>query len=70
MLFHDPMVEIWRLEGKELSRVPDLASALAQADITVMLQDHASYDSDLLIKNSNLLFDTRGKLDHPEVERL
>ncbi len=70
VLFHDPMVEIWRLEGKELSRVPDLASALAQADITVMLQDHASYDSDLLIKNSNLLFDTRGKLDHPEVERL
>ena len=70
VLFHDPMVEIWRLEGKELSRVPDLASALAQADITVMLQDHASYDADLLIKNSNLLFDTRGKLDHPEVERL
>lgn len=70
VLFHDPMVEIWQLEGKELSRVPDLASALAQADITVMLQDHASYDADLLIKNSNLLFDTRGKLDHPEVERL
>lgn len=70
VLFHDPMVETWRLDGKELSRVPDLIAALKQADITVMLQDHASYNASELISNSNLLFDTRGKLDHPEVERL
>ncbi len=70
VLFHDPMVEVWRLGGTELPRVADLTSALKQADITVMLQDHASYDAELLISNSNLLFDTRGKLDHPEVERL
>lgn len=70
VLFHDPMVETWRLDGKELSRVPDLVAALKQADITVMLQDHASYNATELIANSNLLFDTRGKLDHPEVERL
>jgi UDP-N-acetyl-D-glucosamine dehydrogenase len=70
VIFHDPMVEVWRLAGTELPRVADLTAALKQADITVMLQDHASYDADLLISNSNLLFDTRGKLDHPEVERL
>ncbi|CAB4577867.1 MAG: nucleotide sugar dehydrogenase [Actinobacteria bacterium] len=70
VLFHDPMVEVWRLAGNELPRVADLTSALKKADITVMLQDHASYDAELLISNSNLLFDTRGKLDHPEVERL
>ena len=70
VLFHDPMVEVWRLGGTDLPRVADLTSALKQADITVMLQDHASYDAELLISNSNLLFDTRGKLDHPEVERL
>jgi nucleotide sugar dehydrogenase len=70
VLFHDPLVETWDLEGKELSRVPDLKAALASADITVMLQDHASYNATELIDNANLLFDTRGKLDHPEVERL
>ena len=70
VLFHDPMVEVWRLAGNELPRVTDLTAALKKADITVMLQDHASYDAELLISNSNLLFDTRGKLDHPEVERL
>ncbi|MFM1905926.1 MAG: hypothetical protein RIT32_722 [Actinomycetota bacterium] len=70
VLFHDPLVETWDLEGEELSRVPDLKAALASADITVMLQDHASYNATELIDNANLLFDTRGKLDHPEVERL
>lgn len=70
VLFHDPMVEVWKLDGTQLPRVPDLSAALAQADITVMLQDHASYQPELLIEKSNLLFDTRGKLDHPTVERL
>lgn len=68
--FHDPMVETWRLNGRELTRVADLKAALNRADITVMLQDHASYNTDELINESNLLFDTRGRIDHPEVERL
>ena len=68
--FHDPMVETWQLNGRELTRVADLKAALNRADITVMLQDHASYNTDELINESNLLFDTRGRIDHPEVERL
>lgn len=68
--FHDPMVETWRLNGRELARVADLKAALNRADITVMLQDHASYNTDELINESNLLFDTRGRINHPEVERL
>lgn len=68
--FHDPMVETWRLKGHELTRVADLKAALNRADISVMLQDHASYNTDELINESNLLFDTRGKINHPEVERL
>lgn len=68
--FHDPMVETWRLKGRELTRVADLKAALNRADITIMLQDHASYNTDELINESNLLFDTRGRINHPEVERL
>ena len=68
--FHDPMVETWQLNGRELTRVADLKAALNRADITVMLQDHASYNTYELINESNLLFDTRGRIDHPEVERL
>lgn len=70
VLFHDPKVEVWRLDGKEINRTPDLISALKQADITVVLQNHSSYNPDELISNAQLLFDTRGQLDHPEVERL
>lgn len=68
--FHDPMVEKWKLAGSSIDRVNDLASALKAADLTVVLQDHASYDHEFLISNSNLLFDTRGKINHPKVERL
>jgi len=68
--FHDPMVDTWRLKGREIARVADLKAALKHADITVILQDHASYNTEELITESNLLFDTRGRINHPKVERL
>jgi nucleotide sugar dehydrogenase len=70
VIFHDPKVEIWKLDEKEIPRVTDLNSSLKSADITVVLQNHSSYQASELISNAKLLFDTRGQLDHPQVERL
>ncbi|GAA4910146.1 nucleotide sugar dehydrogenase [Nesterenkonia rhizosphaerae] len=60
VLFHDPLVEEWRLESGNLRCVPDLDEALGEADVVVLLQDHAAYDVEQLISKSKLFFDTRG----------
>ena len=39
---------------------PDLAAALAAADVCVLLQNHAAYDVQALEREAPRLFDTRG----------
>jgi nucleotide sugar dehydrogenase len=59
--FHDPRVSTWKIDGTTvLTRVPSLDSALAEADVTVILQGHADYDGELIAKNAARVFDTRG----------
>ena len=61
VVFHDPFVQTWRINGHSLERVPDLDAALAEADLTVVLQPHRSYDLDDMAARTPLLFDTRGR---------
>lgn len=62
--FHDPHVEEWRLDGGEsLSRVADLVSAIQDASLVILVQDHKEYDVDALVTASSLFLDTRGKAD-------
>jgi len=68
--FHDPHVETWRLGSQSLTRVADLDSALASADLCVLLQNHARYDIDDIVTRSRRLFDTRGVTSGPKVVRL
>ena len=58
--FHDPHVTSWRLGSATLETVPDLAAALAAADVCVLLQNHAAYDVQALEREAPRLFDTRG----------
>jgi UDP-N-acetyl-D-glucosamine dehydrogenase len=68
--FHDPFVRTWHrsLHGEEdteraaapVDVVPDLDRALADADVTVLLQRHSSYDVAHLAERARLLLDTRG----------
>lgn len=58
--FHDPLVDEWHLKPQTLTCVPDLYSALTEADIVVLLQGHSAYDIDHLTSNSSLFLDTRG----------
>jgi nucleotide sugar dehydrogenase len=68
--FHDPHVETWRLASGALERVPDLDAAVADSDLTVLLQNHSDYDGERLVATARRLFDTRGHLQGPTVERL
>jgi len=68
--FHDAFVETWHLRDRELTRVPDLAAAVAEADVVVLLQDHRSYDADALARDAVVFFDTRGATTSPAAHRL
>lgn len=68
--FHDPHVVSWRLGAESLTRVDDLDSALAGADVVVLLQNHSDYDLPSIAAQAACLFDTRGATSGPKVVRL
>lgn len=57
--FHDTHVQDWRsMPG--VPRVDDLDTAVAQADLVILVQNHRDYDVDALAAASQRFFDTRG----------
>jgi UDP-N-acetyl-D-glucosamine dehydrogenase len=68
--FHDPYYEQWTVDGEVLHRVPDLDDALRKSDVTVLVQAHSAYDLPAIAATAARLFDTRGKVQAPGVERL
>ncbi|GAA3849253.1 nucleotide sugar dehydrogenase [Streptomyces coacervatus] len=68
--FHDPYVPLWSVSGTDVPRVDDLMAAARDHDLTILLQDHSAYDLPALADQARLLFDTRGRIFHPDVERL
>lgn len=59
VLYHDPFVEQWTSFPDAL-RVDSLEQAVAEAELTVLLQDHRNYDLNKLVAQSRAFFDTRG----------
>jgi len=68
--FHDPYVARWSLGDVELERVADLSSAVTAADLVLVTTLHSSYDLHAIAADAACIFDTRGRLDGPNVERL
>ena len=70
--YHDPHVPGWAVDGEPVRCVPDtmLGDALRDADLSILLQHHACYTSDVLAGDERLILDTRGHLSHPGAERL
>lgn len=68
--FHDPYVQEWRPTDDAVPRVDDIEMAVANADISVLLQNHSAYDLDVIVEKARLLFDTRGATNDPDVARL
>jgi UDP-N-acetyl-D-glucosamine dehydrogenase len=57
--YHDPYVPSFRHDGNGMASVPDLDAALAAADCTVVVTDHAAYDWDDVRERTALIVDTR-----------
>ncbi|WP_328708071.1 nucleotide sugar dehydrogenase [Streptomyces mesophilus] len=71
LVYYDPRVEGWTVDGAEVPRVDDYLEGAARADLTILLQHHSELDLDKLADHATKLFDTRGKsADHPQVVKL
>lgn len=70
VVFHDPLVDQWRLGSSTLTGVSDVNVAVAEADAVVLLQNHRSYDVDGLASQAQAFLDTRGVTTHPKAVRL
>jgi UDP-N-acetyl-D-mannosaminuronate dehydrogenase len=69
--FHDPHVQSWGALGEAATRVEEAMLAVADADLTVLVQNHREYAVDELAAKANRFFDTRGKaVDGERVSRL
>ena len=69
--FHDPLIARWDALGERVTAVSDLGAAVAEADLTVLLQHHRAYDVDALADRAQRFLDTRGAVTPRErVERL
>ncbi|RYP87779.1 nucleotide sugar dehydrogenase [Nocardioides guangzhouensis] len=67
--YHDPHVPVWDA-GIPVARVVDLDAGVPEADLVVLVQNHATYDVDALARASSLFLDTRGVTTGPEASRL
>ncbi|MFE5341328.1 nucleotide sugar dehydrogenase [Isoptericola sp. NPDC056578] len=70
LVFHDPHVARWHVNGEVLDRVADLDTAILEADLVILVQNHSAYDVDVLAEKSVRFFDTKGATTHPDAIRL
>jgi UDP-N-acetyl-D-mannosaminuronate dehydrogenase len=69
--YHDPHVAQWEVDGAAIGRADDLETAIAAADLIILLQPHSSYDVRAIAGQARLLLDTRGVIPAaPHVEAL
>jgi UDP-N-acetyl-D-glucosamine dehydrogenase len=67
---HDPHLAAFDVDGEHVTLVDDLDLALSTCDVAVLLQTHRAYDLDHIATSAPLLFDTRGRLEGPNIARL
>jgi UDP-N-acetyl-D-glucosamine dehydrogenase len=58
--YHDPYVPHWHTPGFDVQRVVDAETAVAEADLTILVQNHRVYDAERLAELAKRFFDTRG----------
>lgn len=68
--YADPHVDTFDVDGGSIPRVVDAGAGAEAADLSVLLTDHAAFDLDEVSARAQLVLDTRGKLQGPNVERL
>ncbi|MEG8276990.1 nucleotide sugar dehydrogenase [Streptomyces sp. AHA2] len=68
--YHDPYVPAWSVQDHPVPRVDSLYEAAADADLTILLQQHRTYDLQGLSVKAQLLLDTRGAAPTGAAHRL
>ncbi|MFE9027392.1 nucleotide sugar dehydrogenase [Streptomyces iakyrus] len=68
--YHDPYIPSWSVLDHPVPRADSLYEAAADADLTVLLQQHRTYDLQGLSVKAQLLLDTRGAAPAGAAHRL
>ncbi|WP_425245744.1 nucleotide sugar dehydrogenase [Streptomyces sp. NEAU-NA10] len=68
--YHDPHVPSWSILDRPVPRADSLYEAAADADLTILLQQHRTYDLQGLSVKAQLLLDTRGATPTGAAHRL
>jgi UDP-N-acetyl-D-glucosamine dehydrogenase len=73
--YHDPFVSAINHEGIQMESVADLDTAIKSSDCVAIITNHSSYDYESIMKNAQLIVDTRNALgskgkNNPKVVRL
>ncbi|GAA2510969.1 nucleotide sugar dehydrogenase [Streptomyces longisporus] len=68
--YHDPHVPSWSVQDRPVPRADALYEAAAEADLTILLQQHRTYDLQGLSVKAQLLLDTRGAVPTGAAHRL
>jgi nucleotide sugar dehydrogenase len=68
--YHDPHIPAWTVLDRPVPRVDSLYEAAAEADLTILLQQHRTYDLQGLSVKAQLLLDTRGATPTGAAHRL
>jgi UDP-N-acetyl-D-glucosamine dehydrogenase len=68
--YHDPHVASWSVLDHPVARADSLYEAAADADLTILLQQHRTYDMQGLSVKAQLLLDTRGATPTGAAHRL
>ncbi|MER6334396.1 nucleotide sugar dehydrogenase [Streptomyces sp. NPDC001034] len=68
--YHDPYVPAWSVLDRPVPRADSLYEAAAAADLTILLQQHRTYDLQGLSVKAQLLLDTRGATPTGAAHRL
>ncbi|MEV6593274.1 nucleotide sugar dehydrogenase [Streptomyces acidicola] len=68
--YHDPYVPSWNVLDRPVPRADSLYEAAADADLTILLQQHRTYDLQGLSVKAQLLLDTRGAAPMGAAHRL
>ena len=66
----DPHVSHFDIDTGNLPLATDLEVALGDCDVAILLQTHSVFDLDEIARLAPIVFDTRGRMRHDNVERL
>lgn len=73
LVYHDPYVPAFKVDGAQFESVELTAEEIAAADAVLVVTDHSNIDYHLVVRNSKLILDTRNALksfDDNKVVRL